>query len=189
MRSRILQLTFSLVLGSIPIALAQTNLNLPNGMILLASPEHRPPSAAESRCAIPCDFTNHYVPPLSLPAPGSDPDSASSYSMPPGQQRGETKLKAPDFTSRVRLADLPRTTSSQGWRFGDSGALSYTSWNLRGHLVFSYTPDLGALLTDFEHVNSFSLIWQFSLGKHKPARWSERPSAKRLRHARPAPTP
>ena len=189
MHSRILQITFSLVLGSIPIAFAQTNCNLPNGMILLTPAEHRPPSPAESQCVIPCDFTNHYVPFLSLPAPGSDPDSSSSYSRPPGQQRGETELKVRDFTSRVRLADLPRTTSPHGWRFGDSGALSYTSWNLRGHLVFSYTPELGALLTDFEHVNSFSLIWQYSLGSHKPARWAEVPMPNVSEHARPAPTP
>jgi hypothetical protein len=189
MHLTIIKTTFSLVLGSIPFALAQTNCNLPNGMFLLTPAEHRPPSAAESRCVVPCDFTNLFVPLLSLAVPGIDPDSTSSYSMLPGQQGGETELKAPDFTSRVRLADLPRATSPQGWRFGDSGALSYTSWNLRAHLVFSYTPDLGALLKDFEHLNSFSLIWQYSLGNHKPASWADVPTPNLSEHARPAPTP
>jgi hypothetical protein len=169
MRSAILQIAFGLVLGSVPIAFAQMNHDPPNGM-QLASAGRGPEGASASRYASAGAFTNQHLALRVLPAPESDPDTGLSYAMHPSQARGVADPDQPSLISGTHLADPALT---QGWRIGDAGVLSYTARNQRWRFVFDYAPDLGALRENFSHMHSFSLGWQFSLGKLKPASWAD----------------
>jgi hypothetical protein len=182
MRSRILQIAFSLVLGSAPIAFAQMDHDLPNG-IHLAYASYGPQGASASRYVSPGGFTNQHVTLPSIPAPKGDPDPDLSYSVPPSQQRGEVDLNQPSLTKSVRLTDPAPTATPLGWRIGGGGVLNYTTPNQRWHLVFGYKPDLGALREDFDRLHSFSLRWYYSLGKLKPASWAVAPAGSE--HVRP----
>jgi hypothetical protein len=178
-RSRILPIAFSLVLGGVSVACAQLNYDFSNG-IRLAYVGGGPPGAA----AIPCDstggFTNQHVTLHSAPASTDDPAPELSYSVPPSQPRGEVELSQPCFTSRIRFAGMAETAAPQGWRIGGGGVLNYTPRNQRWHLVFGYAPDLTALREHFDRVLSFNLVWQFSLGKLKPASWASKPTGSEL---------
>ena len=104
-----------------------------------------------------------------MPAPKREPDSGLSYSRPSERQKGEAKLDPPTRSSRVRLEDLIRPASPQGWHLGGGGFLSYTSLSERWHLVFSYEPEITARLAGFEDLAAFSMVWQYQFGKPKPA--------------------
>ncbi|HWV99013.1 MAG TPA: hypothetical protein VNZ64_04895 [Candidatus Acidoferrum sp.] len=169
MRLKIRQIAFSLVLGSSPIASAQIIYDLRDG-IQFASVGCEPQGSPASRFLSTGDFTTQHLALRSSPARKGDPDCQLSYTLPPSQERRETELDPPTLTltSRVRLADLPRTASRQGWRIGGGGVLSYTTRNQRWHLVFRYKPDVGALADDFYRLHSFSVICQYSFKKRKP---------------------
>jgi hypothetical protein len=166
--SRILQLVFSLVLGSVPTAVAQLDYHLPNG-IQLASVGSAPQSASTSRFINPGDITNQLVALRAVPAPKGNSDPGLSYSIPPSQQIAEGPFNLSSLASRVRLEDLVGAASPYGWRTGGGGLVSYNTRNQRWHLVFRYAPELRTLSDDFDRLHSFSLIWQFSFGKSKPA--------------------
>lgn len=168
---RILQIAFSLVLGSVPIAFAQINRDHPNGM-QVASGGCGPEGDSAGRCVSVGDFTNQHLTFRLLPAPESDPDPRLNYSMPPSPERGVVELSQPSLTSRAHLADPALTASPQGWRIGGVGVLNYTARNRRWRFVVGYAPDLDALLEKFGDAHSFNLAWQYSLGKHKPASWA-----------------
>ena len=170
MPSRILQITLCVVLGSVSTARAQIHYDLTNE-IQFVPVDVGPQIASESRYISAGDFTNQHLTLLSVPAPKDALDSGLSYSMPPpSQQRSASELNQPGLPSRVRLADLIQTTSPHGWRIGDDGILSYRSEDRRCHLVFRYTPDIRALSGDLGRLEYFSMAWQFSLGKLKPAK-------------------
>ena len=169
MRSAILPIAFSLVLGSVPIAFAQMNHDPPNGM-QFASAGRGPAGASASPYASAGASTNQHLALRMVPEPESDPDPGLSYAMPPSRARGVADLGQRSLISRGQLADPALT---QGWRVGSAGVLSYTARNQRWRFVFDYAPDLGALRENFSHMHSFSLGWQFSLGKLKPASWAE----------------
>jgi len=168
MPSRILQIAFCLVLCSASIGFAQIHSNLTEEL-QIASAGLELHVASASRCVSTVHFTNQHLTLLSVPAPKGTPDPGLSYSMPPDQERGESELNQPNLPSRVRLTDLLQTTSPHGWRIGDSGVLSYRSRDRRCRIVFRYTPDIRALSGDFDRLDYFSLAWQLSLGKLKPA--------------------
>jgi hypothetical protein len=170
MRSRILQLAFSLMLGSVP-AFAQTNDDHPNEM-QFASGSCGPEGDLASRCVSVGDFTNQHLALCSVPAPTSDADPGLNYSMPSSEGRGMAELSQPSLTSRAQLAAPALTTSPRGWRIGGAGVLNYTANNQRWRFVVGYAPDFGVLLEKFGDAHSFSLAWQYSLGKHKPASWA-----------------
>jgi hypothetical protein len=167
MPSRILQIAFCLALGSVPTSLAQIHYDLTSG-IQLASVDVGSKVAPASRYGSTGNFTNQHLALLSVPAPKGDPGFGLSYSMPPSQQSKESELNQPILPSRIRLADLLQITSPHGWRIGEDGILSYRTRDRRCRLVFRYTPDLHTLLEDFNRLDSFSLVCQFSLGKLKP---------------------
>jgi hypothetical protein len=170
MPSRILQITICLVLASVSTALAQIHYDLTNE-IQFVSAGVGPQVASVSRCVSTGDLTNQHLTFLTVPAPKADPDSGLSWSMPPpSQQTRESELNLPNLPGRVRLADLIQTTSPHGWRIGDDGILSYRTQDRRCHLVFRYTPDIRAVTGDLGRLEYFSLAWQFSLGKLKPAK-------------------
>ncbi|MCU0786533.1 MAG: hypothetical protein MUF81_21305 [Verrucomicrobia bacterium] len=171
MRSRILQLALSLMLGSVPIAFAQIDGDHPNGM-QFASSGYRLEGDSASRCVSVGEFTNQHLALCSVPAPKSDADPGLSYSMPPSEERGMAELRQPSLTSSGQLADPALTASPRGWRIGGAGVLNYTARNQRWRFVVGYAPDFGVLLEKFGDAHSFSLAWQYSLGKHKPASWS-----------------
>jgi hypothetical protein len=168
MHSRILQIAVCLVLGSVSSGLSQTHSNLTNEL-QIASAGLELQVASASPYVSTGDFTNQHLTLLSVPAPKGAPGPGLSYSMPPDQRRSESELNQPNLPSRVRLADLLQTTSPHGWRIGDDGVLGYRSRDRRCRLVFRYTPDIRALSGDFDRLDYFSLVWQFSLGKLKPA--------------------
>jgi hypothetical protein len=168
MRSSIRQMAFSLLLGSVSIACAQMDYD---HEIQLVSVGYGLPGASASRHVTAGDFTNQPVAAGLAGAPNGDPDPGLSYAQPRSQQSGEAEYSQPSLISRIRLADLARTVSPQGWLIGDDGVLSYTARKKRWHLVLGYAPDLSAIRKDFAHLNSFSLVWQYSFGKHKPASW------------------
>lgn len=130
---------------------------------------HFPPLA--SRYVSVGDFTNQHLALRLVPAPKSDPDPGLSSSMSPSEERGVAELDQPSLTSSAHLADPALTASTQGWRIGDAGVLNYTASNQRWRFVLGYAPDLGALRETFGDIQSFTLTWQCSLGKHKPASW------------------
>jgi hypothetical protein len=181
MRSQILPIAFSLVLGSIPIAFAQMDFDFPkaNG-IHLAYVGCGPQDASANRYVSAGGFTNLHVTLRSAPGSKYDPAPELSYSVPPSQQKGEVELSQPSLTNRIRLSDPVRIASPQGWRIGGGGVLNYTAHNQRWHLVFGYAPDLTALREHFDRVHSFNLVWQFSLGKLKPASWAGKPTGSDL---------
>ena len=174
MRSRILQMAFSLVLGSVPIAFAQMDHDFPN-VIHLAYAGRGPQSASANRYVSTAGFTNLHVTLRSAPASKGEPSPELSYSVPPNQLREEVELSQPSLTNRIRLADPALTASPQGWRVSGGGILNYTAHNQRWRLVFGYAPDLTALREHFDNLHPFSLVWQFSLGKLKPASWAGAP--------------
>ena len=168
MHPRILQIAVCLVLGNISIGLAQTHSDLTNDL-QIASAGLELKVASASPYVNTGDFTNQHLTLLSVPAPKCAPNPGLSYSMPPDYERSESEWNQPNLPSRVRLADLLKTTSPHGWRIGDSGILGYRSRDRRCRLVFRYTPDMRALTGDFDRLDYFSLVWQLSLGKLKPA--------------------
>jgi hypothetical protein len=169
MQSRILQIAVWLVLGSVSSGLAQTHSN-PTNALQIASAGLELQVASASRYVSTGDFTNQHLTLLSIPAPIGAPGLGLSYSMLPSQQMRQSELNQPNLPSRVRLADLVQTNSPHGWRIGDDGILSYRNRDRRCHLVFRYTPDIRALSGDFDRLDYFSLVWQLSLGKLKPAK-------------------
>lgn len=118
------------------------------------------------------DFTNQHLALCLLPEPKSDPDPGLSYSMPPSEERGVAELNQPSLTRSAHHAEPALTVSTQGWRIGDAGVLNYTASNQRWRFVLGYAPDLGALRETFGDIQSFTLTWQYSLGKHRPASWA-----------------
>ena len=180
--SRSLQIAFSLVLGSVTITFAQMNNDLPKG-IQLASVNYRLNDAFASRYVSTGDFTNQHVALRSVSAPKGDPDPGLCYSMPPSQPRSEAELNQTSLNSSLRLAGPAPTASPQGWRTGGGGVVNYTARNQRWRLVFGYAPDLSVLRGDFYHLHSFSLVWQHSVGKLKPASWTGAPAG--YEHERP----
>lgn len=171
--SSILQIAISLVLGSVLIAFAQTNDDHPHGM-QLASGGCGPEGVCTNRCVSVGIFTNPHLALRLFPAAKSEPDPGLGYSLPPSQERGVTEVNQPSLASRAYLANPALTASPQGWRIGGAGVLDYTARNRRWRFVFGYAPDLGALREreDFSDIHSFSVVWQFRLGKHKPASWA-----------------
>ncbi len=167
---RILQITLCLVLGVVSTARAQIYYDLTNEMQIV-SVDLGPQIASASRYVSAGDFTNQHLTLLSVPVPKAALDSGLSYSMPASSQpRKETELNQPPPPNSVRLADLVLTSSPHGWRIGDDGILSYRSVDRRCHLVFRYAPDIRALSGDLGRLEYFSLAWQFSLGRLKPAK-------------------
>lgn len=169
MHPRILEIAVCLVFGSVSGGLAQTHSDLTN-KLQFASAGLELRVASASPYVSTGDFTNQHLTLHSVPAPKGDPDLGLNYSMTPDQLRRESELNQPDLPSRVRLADLLQTPSPHGWRIGDSGILGYRSRDRRCRLVFRYTPDIRALSGDFDRLDYFSLVWQLSLGKLKPAK-------------------
>ncbi len=166
--SRIGHIAISLLLGSAPIACAQLDYPLSNRN-QLAPTGWAPRGAFSIRYINTGDFTNQLVALRAVLPPKGGSDLGLSYSMPPGQGMEEGPLNRRTLASRVRLEDLVGAASLSGWRTGGGGILSYTTPNQRWHLVFRYGPDYSALGQDFDRLHSFSVIWQFRFGKHKPA--------------------
>ncbi len=166
---RVLQMAFSLILGSVPIAFAQINQDSTNGMQFAAGGDG-PEGVSASRCGSFDDLTNQHLTLRLFPAPESFP--GLSYSMPPSPERGVAALTEPRLTSRTQLAEPALTASPQGWRIFSAGLLNYTTNNQRWRFVLGYAPDLGTLREDFDEIRSFNLAWQYSLGKHKPPSWA-----------------
>jgi len=173
MRSTVLQIAFSLVLGGVPIAFAQTNDEHPCAM-QLASGGCGPEGDFTSRCTSAGVFTNQILALRLFPAAKSNPDPGLDYWLPPSQEKGVTESNQPSLASRAYLANPALAASPQGWRIGGAGVLDYTARSRRWRFVFGYAPDLGALREreDFSDIHSFSVAWQFRLGKHKPASWA-----------------
>ena len=170
-RSRVLPMAFSLVLGSVPIAIAQTNQDHPTA-IQFASGGCGPGGDSTNRCVSVGVFTNQHLALGSCPTARSDPDSGPGNSMSASQERGVTELNQPGLASRAYLANPALTASPHGWRIGGAGVLGFTARDQRWRFVFGYAPDLGALREDFGHSHSFNLVWQYSFGKHKPSSWA-----------------
>jgi hypothetical protein len=182
MRSRIFPMAFSLVLGGVSVAFAQSNYDFSHG-IRLAYVDAGPPGAAANPCDSTGGFTNQHVTLHSAPVSTDDPAPGLRYSVPPSQPRGEVEFGQPSLTRRIRFAGMAETAAPQGWRIGGGGVLNYTPRNQRWHLVFGYAPDLTALREHFDRVLSFNLVWQFSLGILKPASWAGKSTGSEL--ARP----
>lgn len=174
-RSRIRQIAFSLLLGSVSSAFAQIDHDQPNG-IQFAFGACGPKGSYAAHYVSAGAFTNEHLALRLVPAPGSNPGPGLSYSMPLSRERGVTELSRPSLTSWVQLADAALTASPQGWRIGGAGVLNYTARNQRWRFVLGYAPDLGALHESFGHIHSFSLAWQFSFGNQKPASWAGVPA-------------
>jgi hypothetical protein len=162
------QLAFSLVLGNVLMASAQMDYGLPQG-IKPASVRWGPQAESPGRYASIGDFTNQGVTLCSVPAPKDEPDSGLSYSVPPSQQRRDAESNEPSLASRVHLADLVRTAPAEGWQISVGGVLSYTTRNQRWHIEFRYNPDLSMLREDYDHRQTFSVIWQYRFRKRNPA--------------------
>jgi hypothetical protein len=168
MRARIVQIVFSLVLGSAGIAFGQLDCDLPAALQFTSTNcELR---GATAGCRIGTGEVTNHVEALGLVSPAKgDPPDPLSYSSSQSQQKKEDELCQPSLTSKIRLADLTQTVSP-GWRIGQSGLLSYTTRDERWQLVFRYTPDLSALRESFDQLHAFSVTWQYRFLKHKPAR-------------------
>jgi hypothetical protein len=166
MCSRILQIIFSLLLGSFSIAFAQGQYDLPKESDRAAAGLGQK-SASTNLFVSSGDLKDGTVP---VPAPKDPPDPELSYSLAPREQRSDVELDHLGPTSRIHLADLARTASSSGWAIGDGGILSYRAPDRRWHLVFRYSPDVRSLREGFDRLEFFSVVLQRSLGKRKPAR-------------------
>ncbi len=140
----------------------------------LASGGGGPEGDFTSRCASAGVFTNQIPALRLLPAARSNPAPGFDYSLPPSQEKEMPELNEPSLASRAYLANPAPAASPQGWRIGVAGVVDYTARSRRWRIVFGYAPDLGALREreDFSDIHSFSVAWQFRLGKQKPASWA-----------------
>jgi hypothetical protein len=168
--STVLQITSSLVLGSISIASAQKGHELTNCTGLVHASRGSERAFAVENLSVDA-FTNQPMALRQVPATKGGPDSLLSYSMPLAQPATDAESAQPTFTSKVYLADWARTGAPQGWRIGGGGVLNYTTRNQRWHFLFRYQPELSALREDYDSLHAFSLVWQYSFGNHKPTVW------------------
>ena len=167
MRSRIVQIAFSLVFGSAGIAFGQLGYDLPQAIHLTST--NCGLRAATAGCCFGTGEVTNRVAALGSGSPvKSDPLLPLSYSAPQSQQTNEDELQRPSLASRIRLADLTQT-APPGLRVGENGLLSYTTPDERWQLAFRYAPDVSALRESFDQLHAFSMTLQFRFKKHNPA--------------------
>jgi hypothetical protein len=171
MRQLIQESILSLALGTATVAFAQLEY-APSPRVPLTSVGYG--LQADSSGGRPAGgFTNQQGEIKWRPRPLCSQDSTLAYTRPKPGPGGEAEPNAPARLSELRLAGPDRKRPAAGWSVGLEGLLNYTARNQRWHLSFRYEPDFSTILGDFDHLYSFSLIWQLSLGKRKPVNWAD----------------